>query len=832
MTRNFVICAVVLLLLAPWIVRAQAQEAEGKVSGNYNIQQAVEFGGRFTDINGNGSVYNTLVNLQSGPRLLEYTLSMRSLDHTGTLMDNLYTSSFGYGGDPAGVTRLRISKNKWYDFTGMFRRDQNYFDYNLLANPLNPPNTVVPNNISPHFMDTRRNMGDFNLTLAPQSVVRVRLGYSRNVVEGPSNTSFHEGTEIKLEQDYRNRSDRYQFGVDVKLMPRTTISFDQFFEHNKVDTSLSNSPFLNFVSFDPLVAGASAPVDLGLVYDPFYGQPCGTLALPAVVAPGTVNPACNIYRQYNRASFTRTDTPTSQLSIQSSYWKKLDITAQGSYSSSDLDMPSYNEFGRTLITRTNEVAFNFTGPANTERIETHADLGLTFHINDHWSLTNQFRWLNWRIPGSWASSDTACFANVAVGANIFTPPGSPGGAATCLGIPTVGLPAHVNSSGADFATDTFIRYLGEADIFNTSSIEWEPGKRFAAHLGYRYGNRYLKAKNFDFGVGTFFPVNPAVTTRPLGVVPSATDEIATEDLTQHSLLFGFHAMPYDGWRVNADLEVYTADNAFTRITPRNLQKFKVRSTYRVANWGSVSGSVNLLESRNGAPENLWPATVAVPRHKDHARSYNLAFTINPKDWIAVDLGYTFFDVLSTTGTCVPLSTGRVGGVATPVAIEGGPSAQCLSPGGLAVSTGSVPANVRYRNNTNSGFFNIMLKPVRRLAVTVGYDLTSDSGDNDWFRADSGALLRLPIDINGNVVLPGGLLPAVAFVNAPNYRQPLGPLGINWHKPSASVAFEVWKGLTAKAAWNHFGYNEKSLPGPSVARDFRANTGTVSMRYEF
>ena len=78
------------------------------------------------------------MNLGSGLRLFDYTLDMRSLDHNGLLFDNLNFSNFGYGGDPNDVTRLRIDKNKWYDFRVLFRRDKNFWDYNLLANPLNP----------------------------------------------------------------------------------------------------------------------------------------------------------------------------------------------------------------------------------------------------------------------------------------------------------------------------------------------------------------------------------------------------------------------------------------------------------------------------------------------------------------------------------------------------------------------------------------------------------------------------------------------------------------------------------------------------------------------
>jgi len=68
-----------------------------------------------------------------------------------------------------------------------------------------------------------------------------------------------------------------------------------------------------------------------------------------------------------------------------------------------------------------------------------------------------------------------------------------------------------------------------------------------------------------------------------------------------------------------------------------------------------------------------------------------------------------------------------------------------------------------------------------------------------------------------------------------YTDPLqvpGSLKNNFHKPAAELEFEVHEGLSAKAAWNYYGYNEKSAAGPTIPRDFHANLTTVSLRYSF
>ena len=209
-------CGLLLLCLGlglfstPEIRAQQLDEQTGIDQGNYNIKQSIEFGYRFSNVNGSQETYDTMVNLQQGPRLLGFTTEFRSLDHHATFFDNLYLSNFGYGGDPNDVSQIRISKIHWYAFTGMFRKDQNYWDYSLLANPLNPLTTVpnaplnfnpiinAPPNVvgtpligtSPHSYYTRRNMQNYNLTILPDSKIRFRLGYDQNTVYGPGAAPF------------------------------------------------------------------------------------------------------------------------------------------------------------------------------------------------------------------------------------------------------------------------------------------------------------------------------------------------------------------------------------------------------------------------------------------------------------------------------------------------------------------------------------------------------------------------------------------------------------------------------------------------------------------
>jgi hypothetical protein len=114
-----------------------AAPSENKVIGGYSVHSTVELGGRFAEKEGSRAMWATMVNQTTGPRVLNQALQMRTLDSKKTpFFDTLSTGSFGYGGDPYDVSTLKLSKGKWYDFSGQFRRDRNYFDYGLLANSL------------------------------------------------------------------------------------------------------------------------------------------------------------------------------------------------------------------------------------------------------------------------------------------------------------------------------------------------------------------------------------------------------------------------------------------------------------------------------------------------------------------------------------------------------------------------------------------------------------------------------------------------------------------------------------------------------------------------
>src|SRR6202167_2926182 len=324
---------------SPTPAPAPPAEPDGVSGGGYLIHQSIEVGYRSTDVTGSGDMYDTLVNLQTGPRILDQTLTMQSVDHQGLLFDNLYLNSVGWGGDPNNYARLRADKNKWYNFQSSFRRDQSFFDYDLLANPLNAPTSApsIPILNSPHSFATTRRISDVDLTLLPQSTVSFRLGYSQNSMTGPSYSSIHEGTEGSLLQDWNTTMNSYRLGVDFRIAPRTILNYDQFLDYYKGDTDYQLNP-INEALLSTIPASS---VSLGLSIDTANKEPCAVVppATSLIVNGALTNVTCSAYFSYSRDQRIRTSTPTERVSLRSNYSRRVDLVASFSYSDAEMNTP-------------------------------------------------------------------------------------------------------------------------------------------------------------------------------------------------------------------------------------------------------------------------------------------------------------------------------------------------------------------------------------------------------------------------------------------------------------------------------------------------------------
>ena len=578
---------------------ASAQEEKPKetVADGYTIHQSVDLGGRVVDSSGSGPMYDTLVNLQSGPRILSQSLDMHAVSGAyHPLFDDLMESSSGYGGDPYDVTTLRMSKGKIYRFQGLFRRDRQYFDYDLLDNPLVPAGVTsngytfpqVAN--SPHLFNTVRRMTDVGLTLFPISKLSFRTGYSHNTDEGPSYSSQHNGAEALYLQNWRNSTDTWMGAVDWKPVSKTMLTFEESVMHYKGDTNWGLAGL-------GLQLANGMPVTLG--FDNQAPPTCGDGNPPIVTVattPPTANPTCSGYLQYSRSAPTRTRMPTEQFRFQSSSINNIQMNGDLRYTGGTMNLPDYNEYFNGLDNMGKRV-FNTTGYANGKRIDVSADFGIIWQISEKFSLSDQYDFLDFREPALTNLNEVDF-----LGTSMLLPPG----------------PAQPPSP--TFAPT----FLGMKTETNTLTATWEPFSRASISLGYRYQQRFI------------------TWVMPLSTDALPTGTSYTFPIFENAGILGFELQPTRQWRVNAKVEASYDDRAYTQISPRQLYRYHIQSRYKPREWATITGTFNDLERRDN---------ITLVNHLDHIRSLSLGASLMPSPRYGLDVNYGYGDVFSRTTLC-------------------------------------------------------------------------------------------------------------------------------------------------------------------------------------
>jgi hypothetical protein len=611
-------------------------------------------------------------------------------------------------------------------------------------------------------------MSDFDLTALPLAPVRLRVGYSRNVSEGPSFSSFHEGTDALIFQQWKTTLNSYRVGIDLAVLPRTRISYDQFWHEYKGDTSWLDQNFAYRLA-------DGTPVDLGIVFNTPARQPCSAPIVDSGTDPPTAEATCNGFLEYRRSGPVRTSYPTEQLSFQSRYFGQVDIAGRLSYSSSDSETSSLDELFRGRASRTNLRQLATSGSTRSKRVSVASDLAATWRVTEKFRVMNMFHLSDFRIPGQWLFSESSLFGpSMLIPPNLFDP-------ATCQPPSDVsGCPEHTNSSPADIISGSFSLFLGQKDRSNQFELQYDFLQSLSGKLGYRFRHRLITFREEEDVQATYLPTLPnrgACAGQPLQpdgscqIFPSDVRSDETE-INEHSLLLGVQARPMETLRLNLDLELMSADNAFTRISPRHRQHYKLRIRFRPVPWMSLSTSVNILENRHNVPdiENL-----------QHNRSYAFSASMEPTENLEFELGYDYNDVFSQTNICF------VGSVQPPG------STQCPTAARLSEQISL------YENRAHFGYGNLVWRLASRVSTKIGYAVVSTSGNT--------------------LILSPNALP--------------GTLQYNYHKPYAGLTVNLATGLTWGTSWGYYGYNEKSPATLGIAaRDFRGNLVTASVRYSF
>jgi hypothetical protein len=676
----------------------------------YAIHQSIDLGGHIASYSGNDAMYDTLVNFQSGPRILDQSMEMIAVDPArAPLFDTLSTTSFGYGGDPYNVTFLNFSKGRIYDFHSSFRRNRQYFADNLLANPLIPPTSTpfVPILETPHLYNTVRRMTDTSLTVAPLSVVSAHFGYFQNVNQGPTNSTIHVGAEALLTQYWRYSTDVWNGGITWKPLRGTSIGFDEFITHFKGNTHWA------LTGLDYQLSNGT-PVSLGIDLSSVWASPCAAPFNPN----GTVNPTCNGFLSYTRYAPTRTLFPSEQFHFQSTSIRHFTMNGRVLYMGTTSHLTNFNENFNGLDARVGNRVEDVTGSANARRINVNADYGATWQVTPKVAFNDIFDFWYFRQPATNVFTETDY-----AGTSMLQPPGA-----------------------ATTTTTPDYQALNQKTKRNTFFVNWDVNPFARLTLGYRYSSRIIT----DAG-GDFIPIH------------------------ENWSLFGIVFRPTPQLRANFNFDWMYADNSFTRISPRQLQHYVLRTSYKAKTWLNFSGTINILEDRDN---------IQTVNHLAHNRDFSFSTVIVPSEKWSIDLSYSYDDVFSTTLECY---------TATPV-VEGTPQGPPVcQQAGLPLQS-----NGYYNQPTQYGSIGFVFTPVKKFHAVAGYRMSDTDGQAP------------PINI----------------------RQVPGSLQSQYQTPYGTLAYDLTPNWTWKANYDYYSYGEGTPIGPTLPRSFRGNVYTLGVRYAF
>lgn len=555
----------------------------GEDAGNYTVISSFEVGYRGQRVVGDVNKYRSDLNYKAGARLFDSSLLLTSKDGKGDLFESLLVTSTGWGSDPYSHFRINVEKSKWYRFDGNYRRFKYFRFVNNFVNPnwvFSPATfSVAPNPITgEHGMNTRTQMGDFDLSLLPKNrTIRFSIGFSPERYDGSAFTNYHfGGGEFNPLSQLKWRSNDFRVGAEGKVGP-IDFSFMQGFRRFRDDAS----------------------INLGLT-------------------PGiNLNSTAASLTTFNRHEPSRGSVNYTRFSAHTLVAKKLDITGRIVHSNAKTTFSFIeNTTGRNINPRVtgwpptppaatpnilNLAQYNITGSA--ERPNTLGDIGVTFLATDKFRLSNTFRVEDFEIDGDAVFSD---FFSITRG------------------------------SGATLRTDTISisnldahRLTKYRKYQNTLEGDYQFNSRHSIHFGYRYGSRRIEEGFEGFNLGSNGSVTPAVRT-------SSTE---VEENHTHAFFGGFKLRPVKNWTVYLDAERGSADNVFTRIGNYDYTNIRAKSRYTPTK--NFSFNIAVITKNNSNPSEIAGVSLRDFGVDTRSRIFTSSLDWTPNSKVSFSTGYNY-----------------------------------------------------------------------------------------------------------------------------------------------------------------------------------------------
>ena len=799
MAWGVAVAAFLLMTASAAVAQLPNAGTQMSIPDGFTAHHTVDLGGHMSGMTGSNAMYDTLVNMQSGPRVLGESFEMRALPgKKHTWADYVKAFGNGFGGDPNNFATLQVNKSKYYEYSGMFRRDRQYFDYDLLGNPGIPSGYSIPISgsttpyawpqvtQSPFLFNTVRRMTDNQLTVLPLSKVTFRFGYSQNIFQGPSLTpsgNSVSGSEVILQEYQRNSTDDFTAALDWKPIRGTKLTYEQEVDHYKGDSYFTMAPQAytvqeadgtkvalldSYQSFLPYgyngTTGAFSPAsncNLSSMINSstiLYANPNGGLPI--------IDPACNVISSYVRYQPTREIFPTEIFRLQSTSIKNVSMNGDVRYTKANMNLPNYYEDFQGLSKTTRELTYS--GDANAKREVIAVDYGIVWQATKTISLSDQVNFSNARQPGTaeYLSGTTESITSGPATINNLT-----------------GLTSTTVTSGSapfDFpspiGTPTY-NYFAQKFVVNNATVTWDALPRATFSLTYRY-----RAHDITEG-------SPNSTSAQTGATVFTIHE--------NGGILNVALRPRDNWEINGSAEAIYDDNVLTPVAPREMQHYRIHTLFRPKPWATVSGSYNDLERHNNtnntgavyASSGLPTLTYAGPlNHVDHSRVVSLATDLMPNEHYGIDFSYAYNDVYTATNICFQGAASVMpGGTVAPAAANS--TGQLCYPVAKGYGANAVLFLGRDFENAPTQYASVALalNPVDKIHSNVGYRISAVNGSRLFTDAS---------DVNGTLVSA-------------------------YQTPFVKVAWTVHPGFVWKAEYDYYGYGEG---GPSGAQYCNNNPG--------
>jgi hypothetical protein len=372
--RRILLSLAGLLALSPMLRAQDNYEVPPMNFGGFSNQGSAEVGYRITDVKGYAPMYRELVNLQSGPRLLDLNLFGEAREGVNPFADSYSLSLSGLGGDPFPTAQFSVSKKRLFDLRVNWR--QAYFNSNQNDNVILPITTVASGLstglTSNHDWETVRKFGSVDLTLHATNNLRFNFNYYHTTDDGPTFTTTspdflgspgYWGTYARANPFYlyapvHDDSNRFSGGLDYTF--RTwTVHYAVGYQTFNANTNVNNvtSPEL---SINPTTSS-------------------------------TLEPLTN----YASSTYRRMTTPISELSFVGKPQKHLEW--RGSYLFYRYRGPvnfdqSYNGIAPDSTGVQTPYAVSQSVRATVTEPDHIVSQGFTYNINDWWSISADYRY--------------------------------------------------------------------------------------------------------------------------------------------------------------------------------------------------------------------------------------------------------------------------------------------------------------------------------------------------------------------------------------------------------------------------------------------------------